>query len=142
VDELIPRRSTRIRFGPDLRVSALVFVAALGALVLALTGNDPGGRLIFGLAALILAGYAIGDVVFWPRLVADGSGLRIRTPLARADIAWADVESVTADVRSRYGLRSTTLEVDAGSTLIVFSRRALGADPETVQNLVRSLDPR
>jgi PH (Pleckstrin Homology) domain-containing protein len=81
-------------------------------------------------------------VVFWPRLAADHTGLRIRTPLARADLSWSDVESVTADTRSRYGLRSSTLEVDAGSTLVVFSRRALGADPETVQDVVRALDPR
>jgi hypothetical protein len=90
----------------------------------------------------VLAGYSIGDVIFWPRLVADSTGLRIRTPLARADVAWADIEDVRADVRQRYGLRVTTLEVDAGETLVVFSRRSLGADPGTVSALVRSLDPR
>jgi Bacterial PH domain len=142
VSELNPRGSTRVRFGPDLRLSALIFVAAMGALVLAVMTGDAPGRLIFGLAALVLAAYAVGDVIFWPRLVADQAGLRIRTPMTRADVAWADVEGVDADVRSRYGLRSTTLEIDAGPTLVVFSRRALGADPETVQNLVRALDPR
>ena len=55
--------------------------------------------------------------------------MRIRTPLTRADLAWREVEDVSADVRSRYGLRSTTLEVDAGEVLVVFSRRSLGADP-------------
>ena len=35
-----------------------------------------------------------------------------------------------ADIRARLGLRSTTLEIDAGATLVVLSRRALGADPE------------
>jgi hypothetical protein len=133
---------TRVRFGPDLRLSAVVFLLAVGALVLVLSTDDAGGRLLWGVAALVLAGYAVGDVVFWPRLAVDAHGLRIRTPLARADLAWDDVEEVRADVRTRYGLRTSTLEVDAGSTLVVFSRRALGADPGTVQSLVRAMDPR
>jgi len=40
--------------------------------------------------ALILAGYAITDVLFRPRLAVDGSGIRVRSPLARADLAWPD----------------------------------------------------
>jgi hypothetical protein len=142
VDELTPTPSTQVRFGPDLRVSALIFVAALVALVFAITSDDAPGRLLFGGAALVLGGYAVGDVVFWPRLVADATGVQIRTPLARADLAWTDIETVAADTRNRYGLRSSTLEVDAGETLVVFSRRALGADPTTVQDVVRALDPR
>jgi hypothetical protein len=141
-DRLSARGFSRVRFGPDLRLSAIVFLAALGALGLAITAADAGGRLIWGIAAVILAGYSIGDVIFWPRLVADPTGLRIRTPLTRVDVAWADVAAIRADVRNRYGLRSSTLEVDAGATLVVFSRRALGADPDTVSNLVRALDPR
>lgn len=142
MDELTPTSGTRVRFGPDLRVSALIFVAALVALVFAITSADAPGRLLFGGAAIVLGGYAVGDVVFWPRLAADGTGVQIRTPLTRADVAWADIETVTADTRNRYGLRSSTLEVDAGETLVVFSRRALGADPATVQDIVRALDPR
>jgi hypothetical protein len=141
-DPLTARGFSRVRFGPDLRLSAIVFLAATGAVALAITTDDNGGRLIWGIAAVILAGYSIGDVIFWPRLVADPNGLRIRTPLTRADLVWADVAGVRADVRSRYGLRTSTLEIDAGQTLVVFSRRALGADPDTVSNLVRALDPR
>jgi hypothetical protein len=143
VNERVPVRGySRYRFGPDLRLSALVFLAAMGALVLSITADDRPGRLLFGIATVVLAGYSIGDVIFWPRLVADATGLRVRTPLARADIAWADVEEVRADVRQRYGLRVSTLEIDAGATLIVFSRRSLGAHPDTVSTLVCSLDPR
>jgi hypothetical protein len=142
-DELnSPSRVARLRFGPDLRLSAVVFLLAVGALLLAITSTDGAGRLLFGLAVIVLAGYSVGDVLFWPRLTADPSGLRIRTPLERADLPWTDVEAIRADVRRRYGLRSVTLEIDAGSTLVVFSRRALGADPETVAQAVRALDPR
>lgn len=135
------RRQPVTRFGPDRRITALIGVGALGALGLTLAATDGPGRLIFALAAIVLAGYAVGDLVFWPRLAVDASGLRIRTPLARADLTWTDIEDVRADERTRYGLRSTTLEVDAGETLIVFSRRALGADPATVQDLVRAFAP-
>jgi hypothetical protein len=135
-------RQVRLRFGPDLRFSAVVFLLAVGALVLAITTSDATGRVLFGLATIVLAGYSVGDVLFWPRLTVDASGLRIRTPLERADLAWADVDAIRADVRRRHGLRSVTLEIDAGRTLVVFSRRALGADPETVAGAVRSLDPR
>ncbi|HEY7010942.1 MAG TPA: PH domain-containing protein [Jatrophihabitantaceae bacterium] len=134
--------ATRIRFGPDLRLSAVVFLLALGALVLVLTTDDAGGRLLWGAAAVVLGAYAIGDVIFWPRLSVDAHGLRIRTPLARADLPWAAVDDIRADVRTRHGLRTATLEVDAGPMLVVFSRRALGADPDTVEGLVRAMDPR
>jgi hypothetical protein len=144
-DELIPPPAQRVptlRFGPDRRITLVAIAAATVAVVLMLTAADGPGRLIFAIAALILAGYAIGDFVYWPRLSADASGLHIRTPQTQADLAWADVDDVRADVRSRYGLRSTTLEVDAGEVLVVFSRRALGADPETVQDQVRAVYPR
>jgi Bacterial PH domain len=141
VDELTPRRIPTLRFGPDRRITGLAVLAAAVAVALVLTSSDGPSRLIFALAAVILAGYAVGDWVYWPRLTADAAGLHIRTPMTRADLAWADVEDVRADVRSRYGLRSSTLEVDAGDVLVVFSRRALGADPETVQNQVRAFDP-
>lgn len=135
-------RSVRLRFGPDLRLSAGSFLLGLGALGLVLTSSDAPSRLLFGIAAIVLLGYAVGDVVYWPRLTVDASGLRIRTPLERADLAWTDVAQVRADVRHRHGLRTATLEIDADERLIVFSRRALGADPETVAGIVASVDPR
>ncbi|HEY2272683.1 MAG TPA: PH domain-containing protein [Jatrophihabitantaceae bacterium] len=137
-----PERAVRLRFGPDRRLSAVVFLLAIGALLLAITSSDGTGRVLFGLAAIVLAGYSIGDVLFWPRLAVDEAGVRIRTPLERADLPWADVDAIRADVRQRYGLRSVTLEIDAGQTLVVLSRRALGADPEAVAGAVRRLDPR
>ncbi len=89
----------------------------------------------------MLLGYVAGDLIWSPRLAADQAGLRIRTPFTRADLAWATVEDVRADVRSRYGLRSTTLEVDAGEVFVVFSRRSLGVDPETAAALMATMRP-
>jgi hypothetical protein len=136
VDHLTP---PVLRFGPDRRVTAGLGVGTAIALVLAFTAGDRPGRLLFGLAALVLAGYTLGDLVFWPRLTADPQGLLVRTPMQRTALAWADIEAVRADERLRFGLRSTTLEVDAGAVLVVFSRRALGADPAAVRDLLAAL---
>ncbi|MGI8761895.1 MAG: PH domain-containing protein [Jatrophihabitantaceae bacterium] len=130
------------RFGPDRRLTALSAAFALAAVAVVLVSTDVGARILFSGAALVLAGYAVTDLVFWPRLAADARGLTIRSPLERVRLSWADVEDVRADVRERLGLRSVTLEVDAGAILVVFSRRALGADPADVARAVLAADPR
>jgi hypothetical protein len=136
-----PDRRPRAAFGPDLRLSALTGAGALAAAGLAVPA-DPGGRLLFLIAALVLAAYTASDLLFRTRLAVDADGLRVRSPFARADLAWPDVEAVRSDERSRYGLRSVSLEIDAGEHLIVLTRRALGDAPDAVAAIVRSFDPR
>lgn len=131
-----------VRFGPDRRLTALAGIGALIGIGLCVTVGDAPGRLLFGLATLVLVGYAVGDLLWFPRLSADRTGVRIRTPFTRADLAWDVVETVRADVRNRYGLRSSTLEVDAGDVLVVFSRRSLGTDPEAAAGLIAAMRPR
>ncbi|WAX55276.1 PH domain-containing protein [Jatrophihabitans cynanchi] len=136
-----PPRRVRLHFGPDHRLTALtglLCVLAVGAA--ALTG-DPAGRLLFAGAAAVLLGYALIDLLCWPRLAADAHGLELRTPFTHLRLPWEQVDDVRADVRDRLGLRSRTLEIDAGPHLVVFSRRALGADPEQVAALVRACRP-
>jgi hypothetical protein len=130
-----------VRFGPDRRLTAAAGAGALVALVSALVYGDAAGRLLFAIATVLLAGYVAGDLIWSPRLTADAAGLRIRTPFTSADLRWADVDEVRADVRSRYGLRSATLEVDGGELLVVFSRRTLGTEPETAAGLVNAMRP-
>jgi hypothetical protein len=144
VDEYSPdplRRPPTARFAPDPRLTALTGAGAV--IVAALSfATDAAGRLLLLAAAVVLAGYTLTDLVFRPRLAVDGTGIRIRSPLAHAELAWPDVAAIRADERSRYGLRSVTLEIDGGDQLIVLSRRALGAPPDAVASLVRSFDPR
>lgn len=128
-------------FAPDRRYTALAAVGVVIALVVLVVGDDSGGRLLAGLAALVLAAYVVTDLVFSPRLVASGAGLAIHSPLTRASLPWSDIEAVRADTRTRIGLRSTTLEIDAGSVLVVLSRRALGAEPQEVADLVAAFRP-
>jgi hypothetical protein len=129
------------RFGPDGRLTALAAGGLVVAVTLAVIGTDPAGRLLAGIAAVVLLGYVVSDLVFRPRLTATGDGLVIRSPAIRARLRWPEVDRVQADTRLRFGLRSTTLEIDAGATLVVLSRRALGADPEAVADLVNAFRP-
>lgn len=129
------RRSPTCRFGPDRRLTAVCAgLAVLAAAFVALSG-DAAGRILAGVAAALLIGYAVSDLAFWPRLTANAAGLQIRTPTTRATLPWADV-AVRVDERTHLGLLSRTLEIDAGSLLVVFSRRTLGADPREVAELL------
>ncbi|WP_375484524.1 PH domain-containing protein [uncultured Jatrophihabitans sp.] len=132
---------TRLRFVPDRRATGLAAAGLVVAVVVALVAADGPGRLIAAVAAVVLGAYAVGDLVFSPRLTADAQGLVVRSPATRARLPWADVEHVRADTRLRLGLRSTTLEIDAGPVLVVLSRRAIGADPEQAAGLINALRP-
>jgi hypothetical protein len=131
-------RPVSVRFVPDARVTGLAAIGCIAAAVLALT-SAPMGRVLFGVAALILLAYVAGDLTFRPRLVADRSGLRIRSPFARRALSWSQVQAVRADERVRHGLRSVTLEIDSGDDVVVLTRRALGADPVEVARTLRAL---
>jgi hypothetical protein len=135
-------RSPVCRFGPDRRLTALFGVLAVGGAVSTALSQDPAGRILLAISALILAAYTVTDLLFWPRLVASATGLQVRTPGFRGSFSWSEVESVRADVRARLGLRSTTLEIDVSDSLVVFSRRALGAEPDAVAGMLRAFNPR
>lgn len=128
-------------FRPDRRYTLLSAAGAAIALVLLLVLDDRPGRVLAGVALAVLLIYLVSDLLFSPRLVATSAGLMVRSPMLRAVLAWPEVEDVRADSRVRYGLRSTTLEIDAGAVLAVFSRRALGADPEEAAARVRACRP-
>ena len=129
------RRRPTVRFGPDRRLTTLCAVLAVAAVLFAVVSHDKAGQVLAGVAAGLLAGYVVTDVAFWPRLIATGSGLQVRTPTTRATLPWSDV-AVRVDERSHLGLLSRTLEIDAGPLLVVLSRRALGADPRQVAELL------
>lgn len=134
-------RAPSLRFGPDRRLTALTGTLALIAVAGAVLAPDTAGRLLLAGAALVLLGYTVTDLIFWPRLTVGSEGLVIRTPAARGLVPWSEVEAVRADARQRAGLRSVTLELDAGEYLVVFSRRALGADPAKVADLIGAFRP-
>ncbi|HZB49369.1 MAG TPA: PH domain-containing protein [Mycobacteriales bacterium] len=104
---------------------------ALVALALALVA-DPAGRVLFGVAAVGLLLVVAADLLLRPRLAADPTGVQVRTLAVRRRLPWSALQRVDVDERTRYGLVSRTLELDAGDTLVVLGRRALGDDPRDV----------
>jgi len=123
-------------------LTAATVAGALLALAGTLLTADPAGRLLLAGATLVLAAYSAVDLLFWPRVCADADGVVVRAPFESAVLRWDQIEGISADVRERLGIRSTTLEIDAGDRLLVFSRRALGADPAHVADVLRAFDPR
>jgi hypothetical protein len=137
-----PARAPVCRFGPDRRLTAACVILSLTAALLAGITDDRAGRLLLFIAALILLGYAVTDLIFWPRIVASADGIELHSPLGSGRYPWVVVTAVRADTRQRLGLRSVTLEIDAGDELHVFSKRALGAEPAEVAGLIQAMDPR
>lgn len=130
------------RFGPDRRLSAAYAAGALIALATVFLTHGAPGRLLFAIAAIILAGYAVTDFLFWPRVQAGRGGLILHTPTLRGSFGWDQVQQVRADSRQRLGLRLVTLEIDVADNLVVLSRRSLGTDPERAAALITFAAPR
>lgn len=130
----------RAAFGPNRRLTAGTLVLTALAVAAAVVATDPPGALMFALAAAVLAGYAAGDLLWWPRLAVDAAGLAVRSPWlgwpAPLRLRWDEVEAIRADVRHRHGLRTSALEIEAGVHLIVLTRRSLGTDPERAAEIV------
>lgn len=129
------------RLVPDRRYTALAAVGLIAALAAFALTSDSAGRVLAVVAVVLLAGYLVGDLVFSPRVVVSADGVVVNSPLLRASLAWAEIEDIRADTRQRLGLRSTTLEIDAGARLAVLSRRAIGMDPEQAADLIRAYRP-
>ncbi len=130
-----------LRWGPDRRRAGGVLLLAIVASVVALTTTDAAGRLLAVGAAVCLAAWALSDLLFWPRILVDDTGLRVRTPTVRAVWPWPTTE-LRVDERRRFSLTSRTLELDGDTQLVVFSRWALGADPREVYIAIEARRPR
>jgi hypothetical protein len=132
----------RWRVSPGLVAVKLAgaVIFAMVAVVTALTGVDRVGVVVAGLAAVGLGGYALRDVVAPVRVEADADGVTVVTGFARRlRLPWSTVERVRVDVRSRYGLRSEHLEIDAGESVHLFSAAELSAPVADVAVTLNSL---
>lgn len=119
------------RWGPRPVETAAAAGGVVVAMALAAVA-DPAGRVLFGLAATGLFTLVVVDLLLRPRLAADPAGIQVRTLAVRRRLPWSALERVDVDERSRYGLTARALELDAGDTLVVLGRRALGSDPRDV----------
>jgi hypothetical protein len=107
--------------------------AACGVLALLLAVvADPMGQLLFAVAAIGLLLLAAADLLLWPRLAADPTGLQVRTLTTHRRLPWSSIDRVDVDEHARRGLVSRTLEIESDGELIVLSKRVLGEDPRDV----------
>jgi hypothetical protein len=121
------------RVKPVLPVTKLMGAVAIVVLAVAFAGPDPIRWAIALVVALALALWALRDLLAPVRLAADASGVTIIAGFARRrHLPWSAVERVRVDRRIHRGLRSETLELDAGDAIYLFSANDLGALPEDV----------
>ena len=121
---------------PVLKIAGAAALAGLTALF----ALDARTLLPGAAAALVLLLWGVRDLVVPVRLSADADGVTVPRGLTgRRTVAWAEIEDITVDARSRYGLRSESLEIDAGEALYLFSRYDLGAEPHQVAAQLRQL---
>jgi hypothetical protein len=118
-----------------------------GAWVLALLlafatiiANDNAGRLLVGLATLLVTYLAAFATIARPRLSADVNGLAVRGFANTTHLPWHEVK-VKLQTTRRLGREQQTLELDADDRLVVLTRLDLGADPEEVAGVLHALRP-
>lgn len=118
---------------PAIVVVAWVLAAAAGTW--AVLADDPPGRVLVGVVALLLLLVAVFTTVARPRLAADNEGIAVRGLTGTRRWRWAEVNVRLVRTR-RLGRDAATLEVDADNAeppaLVVLGRLDLGADPEDV----------
>jgi hypothetical protein len=125
---------TSLRWRVSTGFAVLKGVAAIGLVVAGVFAAKDSRMLAAALvAAAILAVYAMRDVLAPVRLAADLEGVTVVSGYAgRHWVDWAQVERMRVDARSRGGMRSELLEIDAGEHLFLLSRYDLNAHPADV----------
>jgi len=109
----------------------------------ALAFHDDRSKLAFtAVAALVLAGYALRDIIAPVRLAADRETVTVVHGYAgRRRLEWDEIERVRLDQRRRLGTRSVALEIDTGDHLYLFSSYDLGTDPADAVAALEALSP-
>jgi hypothetical protein len=132
---------TELQWRVDRRLTILKAAGAAVFVVAAvLLARDAAGLALGLLAAGVLGGFALRDVLAPVRLAADPSGVTVVTGFnGRRHIPWAEVERVRVDSQRRLGRRLEFLEIDTGETLHLFSSAELGADCDEVAAALATL---
>jgi hypothetical protein len=121
------------RWGVPARYPLLEGAGAVVFAIVAGTIADPTAKAVAGLAAILLAAFAVRDRVARIRLAADRTGLTVVHGYAgQRHFAWPEIEAVKIDNRPRFGVSRPLVEIDAGEQLYLFSRRELGEEAEQV----------
>jgi hypothetical protein len=130
-----------VGFRVDARFTAVkVAATVIFALVALAFRDDPLRAALGGLAALLVAVYAVRDIIAPRRLVADREGVTVVSGFAgRRRLGWDQIERVRVDERRRLGTRSELLEIDTGDSLHLFSTYDLGTSCHEALDAIRAV---
>jgi len=117
---------------------AIGWVCAAGAGAWAFLIDDAPGRILLGVAAIVLALGGLFGTVARPRLAANPDGLTVRSLTGRRHWPWAEVDVRLVHTR-RLGRDMPTVELDADPDLVVLGWLDLGTDPVEVIDAIRAL---
>ncbi|MDQ7911466.1 PH domain-containing protein [Phytohabitans sp. ZYX-F-186] len=121
----------------------LAAAAALFAVGLLFADGDAVRLVLAAAVAAALALWAARDLLAPVRLAADPTGVTLVAGFAgRRHLAWSQIERVRVETRPRLGIRTETLEIDAGDSLHLFSEYDLGAPPAEVAAALKPLENR
>ncbi|MEU4337642.1 PH domain-containing protein [Micromonospora lupini] len=138
MDEISPTR-WQWRVPASLPAAKLAGAVLLIALGLLFADGDAVRLALAVLAAAILAGWAVRDLIAPVRLAVDPAGLTVIHGFAgHRLLPWTTIEAITVDRRPRLGLTSEVLEIDTGESLHLFGRFELGTNPEEVAATLRA----
>ncbi|MFC5996138.1 PH domain-containing protein [Pseudonocardia hispaniensis] len=130
-----------MRWSPPAVLVGLAWAGAAGAAtwcwLLISGGADPAGRLLAGVAAVLLFTAAIFGTVARPRLVAEAAGVTVRGLRGAQHHPWPRVRAIRVMRIRRFGREVPMLELDVldddgRERLLVFGRLDLGDDPDAV----------
>ncbi|MFC4149381.1 PH domain-containing protein [Micromonospora mangrovi] len=134
-----PSPTRQWRVPTVLPVAKLVAAVLLVALGLLLAGDDPVQPVLVGLGTVVLVGWALRDLVRPVRLAVDPDGITVAHGFAgHQRLTWPEIEAITVERRSRRGLNSETLEIDAGGSLHLYGRYDLDAPLDEVAEALRA----
>ncbi len=102
--------------------------------------TENAGRLLIGLATLLVTYLAAFATIARPRLSADENGLAVRGFMNTTHLPWHEVKVKLQQTR-RLGREQQSLELDAEDRLVVLTKLDLGADPEEVAGVLHALRP-
>ena len=134
--------TTEHRWAPQASLVGIGWVLTAIAAMFAVVGDDPGGRVLLTIAALMLAVISLFGTLARPRLRADEQGVTVRGLFSSRTWTWPEVRIRLAHGR-RLGRVSSTVELTVlhDDGLIVFGKLDLGEDPADVVEQLQTLRP-
>jgi hypothetical protein len=133
------------RWAPRLGLVVLGWLGALAAAFWCVLGTEATGRLLAGVAVLVLGSAALFGSRARPRLAADRAGLEVRGLGRATHFDWSGVSRMRLVHTRRLGRDMPILEIEArrpgdpDDRLMVFGWLDLGADPRDVTEALHAL---